>query len=151
MTLREAFAKLDEVREEFQSAKFALRWTRDALGDYPRASESAIREQLTLHGMEVCHEHLQITYMLRLFAEFEGVLRDYWLRARGRTTAPTMTNLMDSIAAYCFINADDVQDAHEVREYRNEVIHQHLPDPRFDLQTCRSRLAKFVRWLPQKW
>jgi len=62
-----------------------------------------------------------------------------------------MIDLMNSVAAYCFMKDDDVQDAHEVRDYRNDVIHQHLQDPRFDFQSCRSRLARFVRWLPQKW
>lgn len=62
-----------------------------------------------------------------------------------------MAVLMDSVAAYCFINQDDIQNAHEVREYRNEVMHGHLQDPRFDFQTCHSRLACFVRWLPRTW
>ncbi len=96
-------------------------------------------------------QNLQITYLLRLFAEFEGVLRDYWLNGRKRTSRPPMIDLMNSIAAYCIMSNDDVQDAHEVRDYRNDVIHQHLQDPRFDFQTCRSRLACFIRWLPQKW
>ena len=62
-----------------------------------------------------------------------------------------MTDLMNGIAAYRFINEEDLRDAHEVRDYRNGVLHEHLQDPQFAFQVCHSRLARFLRWLPLTW
>jgi hypothetical protein len=151
MNLQEAYRKLDEVRDEFHAARFALGQTIRVFDDDPLVHHTGLQHQITMHHLDSCAENLQITYLLRLFAEFEGILRDYWLNGRNRPTSPTMTDLMNSIAAYRTMMNDDVQDAHEVRDYRNDVMHEHLQDPRFDFQTCRSRLARFVRWLPQRW
>jgi hypothetical protein len=151
MTLQEAYYKIDESCDEYQAAGFALRQTLRGYKDAPLVQEQGHREQVTLHHLENCALNIQITYLVRLFAEFEAILRDYWLNGRGRTTTPRMADLMSSITAYCFMNQDDVQNAHEVREYRNDVVHRHEQDPRFDFQACRSRLACFIRWLPQKW
>src|SRR5205809_1040402 len=136
MTHQEAYRKLDEVRDEFDAVRLTLA---HALHGYQNKTDLWRNlGKVTLHDLEVSVDNLPITYFLRLFAEFEGILRDYWVNGRGRSTSPRMMDLMNSIAAYCFIGNDDLADAHEVREYRNHVIHQHLQDPRFDFQTCRS-------------
>ncbi len=151
MTLQEAYRKFDEVRDEYEAARFALRQTINSYDKNLFIHEDGHQDQITVHQLESCVQNLPITYFIRLFAEFEGILRDYWLNGRKRNTKPRMIDLMNSIAAYCNINEDSVQDAQEVREYRNDVIHEHLQDSHFDFQTCRSRLACFVRWLPQRW
>lgn len=140
------------MRDEFHAARFSLQETlRTYYVGTVAAKEGPSREQITFAQLELCARHLHVTYLLRLFAEFEGVLRDYWLNGRKRPTEPQMADLMNSIAAYCFMNADDVQDAHEVRAYRNDVIHERAIDARLDFHTCRSRIARFVRWLPKTW
>lgn len=151
MTSQEAFRKLDDVREEFQTAGFALRQTLRAFDRDHAVRQSGLNEQVTLHHLKTCLQNIEVTYLVRLFAEFEDILRDYWLRGRKRQTNPRMIDLMNRISAYCFMSADDVLYAHEVREYRNAVVHDRLHDPRYDFQICRSRLARFVRWLPRQW
>jgi hypothetical protein len=151
MTHQEAYRRFDEVRDEYHAARFALRRGLQVFQNDPAVFEVGSRDQVTLHHLESCIGNLQITYLVRLFAEFEAILRDYWLNGRNRASTPRMVDLMNSVAAYCFMSNDDVQNAHEVRDYRNDVIHEHLQDPRFDFQTCRSRLACFIRWLPQRW
>ena len=151
MTLQEAYRTLDEVRDQYHAARFALGHTLQEYDKYSAVYEVGFRSQVTVHHIESCVRDLQITYLIRLFAEFEGILRNYWSTGRNRATKPPMIDLINSIASYRSMKDDDVKDAHEVREYRNDVIHEHLQNPRFDFQTCRSRLACFVRWLPQKW
>ena len=151
MTLQDAFRKLDDVRDEYGAARLAIGHVLVAGKNDPSLNDLGGQGQITFRHLESCARNLEITYFVRLFAEFEGVLRDYWLDGRKRKTNPPMIDLINSIASYCFVNNDDMQNAHEVREYRNDVIHDHLQHPRFDFQTCRSRLASFVRWLPRKW
>ena len=109
MTLQEAYYKLDETCDEYQAAGFSLRQTLKGYKDAPIVQEQGQREHVTLHHVETCATNLQVTYLVRLFAEFEAILRDYWLNGRRRTTVPRMVDLMNSVAAYCFMNADDVQ------------------------------------------
>lgn len=151
MTQQEAFYKLDSVRDEFQAARFALSQILIFYAAEAQTYKSGLQQHVTLHHLDACSENLEITYLVRLFAEFEDNLRDYWRHGRKRKSKPNMTLLMDSTAAYCFMNSDDVDQAHEVREYRNDVFHERRHDPRFDFQTCRSKLACFVRWLPRQW
>jgi len=151
MIRQEAYRKLDDVRDEYHASRFTLARTLKGFETEPRMLELGREEKVTIHHLQSCAANLQITYLLRLFAEFEGILRDYWANGRRRTTSPRMAQLLDNIAAYRFINSTDLQHAHEIREYRNEVIHNHLQDPRFDFRICRSRLASFVHWLPLRW
>jgi len=151
MTRQQAYRRFEGVRDELHAARFSLGRTLLAHRDDALVRQAAGREQITAHHLESCVGNLELTYLLRLFAEFEGVLRDYWLHGLHRTTRPQMTDLMNSIAAYCHTTDDDVNDAHEVREYRNAVIHEHAQDLRFEFRVCRSRLARFARWLPPEW
>lgn len=151
MNRREAFERLDEVREEYSAAAFSVRRAIERFDADASPGHPAAVKQVTLHDLQTCDGNLEITYLLRLFAEFEGILRDYWAKGRRRSTTPPMIDLMNGIAAYRFINDEDLRDAHEVREYRNSVVHEHLQDSRFAFQVCHSRLARFLRWLPLTW
>ncbi len=150
MTQVEAFKKLTDVYDEYQAA-------RQSLGVTLRAVQSNSKFYLhpgqgtTLHDLKQCAANLEITYLLRLFAEFEAVLRDYFSNGWKHQTRPRMEHLMNAIGTHCKAVADDLYDAHEVRNYRNNVIHNHLRDPLLNFAECRSRLGRFVRWLPRRW
>jgi hypothetical protein len=148
MTLKDAFRQFDEVRDEYRGAGFALRHILRGYQNYPALNEAGSHAQVTLHHLEACEGNLQVTYFVRLFAEFETVLRDYWLNARKRTTAPPMAALMNSVAAYCFINEDDLLNANQVRDYRNQVMHDRLQEPEFDFQTCHFPASAFRPMAP---
>lgn len=63
-------------------------------------------------------EHLEGTYIIRLFAEFETGLRRFW-QAKRRADPPARTrDLMEGVAAMRRIPPAHCQDAHEVRDYR---------------------------------
>ncbi len=94
--------------------------------------------------------NLEITYILRLFSEFEGILRDYW-HAIGRKTKPQIGPLMNRVAAMRGIAAPDLASAHAVREFRNDVIHENLRTIRLPFPECARNLGMFIRWLPMNW
>jgi hypothetical protein len=139
------------VREEYSAAKFCIQQVVSALDQRSALFDAGIANRIARGDLDECLENLEITYLLRLFAEFEGVLRDYWLVGRNRTSRPDMKPLMISLAAYCQMNADDINDAHAVREYRNRVIHNHQREQQLDFSTALSRLNKVIRWLPKQW
>ena len=96
--------------------------------------------------------NLEGTFLLRLFAEFESGTRDAWLKAFGRTTHPPTRDLLEAVARLRLIPQDWLDDAHEVREYRNRLVHE--GDDRGDavsVPEAHHRLCRFFSWLPLTW
>lgn len=62
--------------------------------------------------------NLESTYIIRIYAEFEAGLRDYWRNYLQRPTHPPMVQLLQSLANQR-ISTDRLEDADAVREYRN--------------------------------
>ncbi len=72
--------------------------------------------------------NLESTYIVRLYAEFESGLRDYWKNHLNRTTHPPMFQLLQSLADQR-ISTDRLDDADAVREYRNFLVHDESGEP----------------------
>jgi hypothetical protein len=147
MKQSEAFRWLVSVSEEFDAARAALalavRRSREAAND---------RE---LDAMNPAHlaraaDNLEATYIVRLFAEFAAVLRDYWaVRRPGRRT-PAQT-LVQRIGELQNIPVDWITDAHRVRDTRNDIVHHRTTTVAHSYQECRSWLGRFLSMLPQRW
>lgn len=100
-------------------------------------------------------DNLESTYIVRLFAEFEAGLRDYWANHLHRSTHPPMTRLLQSVANQR-LSVDRVEDADAVREYRNFLVHSETgelpPDIKcFTVQEAKSRLCYFFGRLAPDW
>ncbi len=88
--------------------------------------------------------NLESTFFIRLYAEFEAGLRDAWLLAFGRPTEPQMRDLLHAIAARCYIPHDWLDHVHEVREYRNALIHEGKEKQTpISIATARRHLCRF--------
>jgi len=148
----EAFDGLREVHEELLCARFALGHTiRSVEMDITLLAQ--IEHPLTPSHLRGCAARLELTYLLRLFAEFEAVLRDYWASVRPRP-APRRTKaevLIRRVSIECQIPFDVAQDAHEVREYRNNLAHRHELNAFMPFHECKSRLGTFLSYLPRTW
>jgi len=147
----DAFDRFDRASAELDATRFAIahvvaRWTED-----PRVFATVREARVTLSELRRAAENLEMTFVLRLFSEFEGVLRDYWANGIGKRTEPEMRPLMNGIAARRHMNAGDLAGAHEIREYRNEIIHEGLRTPHFDVPECERAIGMYVRWLPLQW
>ena len=90
------------------------------------------------------------TYSIRLFAEFESGLREFWEVARG--TDPGTHDLMEGIASMRRIPNEQRINAHAMREYRNSLVHERdeqiEPVP---INQLRRILIDFFRFLPPQW
>lgn len=150
MTRSHAFELLRRVRGELDATRFALteilRSAAQNLAVLQAASHSGVSEG----ELRRSASNLEVTFILRLFAEFEAVLRDFWI-ADVRPTRPDMSPLMDSIAARRRISAAELVAAHEVRIFRNDIIHENSRELRFTFSECARALGKFLRWLPDSW
>jgi hypothetical protein len=151
MTKPQAFELFRRVREEFYAAGFAANHILTQWNEDPRVIEKARQAQITDSELKRCKDNLEITYALRLFAEFEGVLRDYWNMGIKKKSRPDMQPLMESIARRRGMIDDDLYAADEIREFRNKIIHENLRSPRFDFPQCVRALGKYIAWLPQQW
>ena len=69
-------------------------------------------------GRDFC-DNLEATYIVRLYAEFEATLRDYWLNCLGRDTEPPMAQLVKVAIPDQHFPQDYIDAADEVRLYRN--------------------------------
>jgi hypothetical protein len=110
----------------------------------------------TLRDLDAAGESLEPTYLVRLWAEFETALLSYYRFRRsdpeGRIRAIDLVNSLAGLRRGRAI-ADAVRDdVHEVREYRNSLVHE-----RTDLATpvglveARRHLNSFLGKLPQQW
>ena len=107
--------------------------------------------QARVRDVQRCHEGLAGVYLVRLFAEFEGALREFWRRGCGRRTSPPAEVLINRVAARCSVPRDDLAAAQEVRSVRNELVHQGQALSRMHLSSARRYLGKFLSHLPRRW
>lgn len=156
MDWNEAFARLNGVRDELEAARAAVAHTQAAL----RAGEAVLKGAVGVRPshMARCGNNLQRTYALRLFAEFEGILRAYWavarpVRVQDRRRRTSMETLLNRIAVICTIPFDVLDSAHDVRKYRNSLIHDDGTEDvvLLDFQECKSRVGTFLSHLPTRW
>jgi hypothetical protein len=94
---------------------------------------------------------LEMTYALRLFAHFEGILRDYWKSVKKKHSRIQMEVLINSVGTRRQINAKVISDVHEVRILRNAIAHGTPATAALGIAQCNSRLAAFLAYLPKEW
>lgn len=87
------------------------------------------------------NENLESTYIVRLYAEFEAGLRDYWANHLNKTTHPPMVQLLPALADQR-LSVDRLEDADAVREYRNYLVHSEVGEPPPDMRTFTVAAAK---------
>lgn len=96
-------------------------------------------------------DKLDATYLIRLFAEFEAGLRDYWEYHLGKDTHPPMVQLMPAVADQR-LSIDRFEDADAVRDYRNVLVHEPPPNMRaFTVREAKSHLCYFFGRLDPDW
>ena len=145
-----AFDMFAAVQDEYRAAQFAIQTTRSVLGQ-DRVLRQAVALGINESLLTRCADTLESTFVLRLFSIFESVLRDYWRHGVGRQTEPDMRPLMSSIAARRKVSGSELAAAHQIREYRNDIVHENLRAASYRLADCSRALARFIARLPLEW
>jgi hypothetical protein len=143
----------DEWLERIKAVEREYIVARKAVDDFIRALESKTSElppNTKLRDVHTMSDNLEGTYLIRLFAAFESGLRSYWRTVKD--TVPVAADLIDGVAARRTIPDDTRDDAHEVRRYRNSLVHDidSESDP-VAMDDARSRLCTFFARLPDNW
>jgi hypothetical protein len=148
----EAFKLIRQVRDEYLVARFALAFTLRHVAKDPTLLQE-VHEPATMSTLRDCAARLEVTYVLRLFAAFEGVLRGFWasVRPAPRPRRTKMEVLMQRISIECQIPHDIAEKAHTARKWRNAIVHPQAPLPPLTFDQCKSRLAYFLSYLPREW
>lgn len=152
MSRQHFLQRLRAVENESRLAAVAVASLREAVSREPGLLK---KEELTLADLTACQEHLEPTYIIRLFAEFETSLRLYWRHVRKRRTWNTIRAeaLIGRVAAYQHVPENVLGGVQEVRELRNALVHRAEPPAEVALPMgqCSSRLRHFLSYLPLSW
>ena len=100
--------------------------------------------------------NLEATYIIRIYAEFEAGLRDYWLTYRKKDTRPKMVQLLNKAIPTQHFPQDTIDKADDVREYRNFLVHDIEDEPSEDSVTftvaeAKSHLCAYTACLDTAW
>jgi hypothetical protein len=151
MRRADAFERITSVLYEFEATHFSVARTLSQASMDP--SILPTQSRFRPFHLRVAAANLEVTFALRMFAEFEAALQDYWTTASptSRTRRAQMQTLINRTAARRRIPTAVVAEAHEVRAYRNAVVHDRLRAPRLTIHNCKSRLSRFITYLPLNW
>jgi hypothetical protein len=107
-------------------------------------------DRVRIRDIRQCRQDLEDTFLVRMFAVFESVLRAYWRSGLRRRTHPNMQTLLDRVASSRHVPSDRLSTAHSVRDYRNAVVHTGTA-PAVSLADARAYLCTFLSHLPKEW
>ena len=141
--------RIKAVEREYLAAKAAIRLLEQRLHSNPTFGLNSRWRSKDARNLR---NNLEDTFLIRLYAEFEAGLRDAWLLAFHRPTEPRMRDLLHAIATRCYIPHDWLDRVHDVREYRNALIHEGKENRTpISIATARHYLCRFFSRLPADW
>ena len=137
------------VEREYQIARMAsAALSKDLMHNSQLLTATGLREVDRLNHQS----KLESTYLIRLFAEFETGLRDYWARCLNKPEEARVRDMIESIAARCRIADPMKTNCHRVRQYRNRLVHaEDLDAPHMELGEARRSLCRFFGFLSPDW
>jgi hypothetical protein len=139
--------RLRSVQDEYDASRGLLafaerRWT--VLGG------GAELTGIDLASIRNSRGGLDATYLIRLFAEFEGCLLTHLSSAHPRRRIPRTAEALINRVALLNHVADGARDrAHEIRLYRNSIVHPGAPVAAIaDFEGALGALNRFLSHLP---
>jgi hypothetical protein len=101
-------------------------------------------------------ENLVATYGVRIYAEFEAGLRDYWQTHLAQASHPPMIQLVRHLIPSQRFSQDCIDNADDVRIYRNFLVHDFLEQPPTDMVVfsvfeAKRHLCEYFSRLDATW
>ncbi len=136
--------QLKAVEREF----VAIRLSSELLWEKAKLDPTILRG-VAFPDIARARENLEGTFLIRMFAEFEAALRQYWRTYRPTDVPFRVRDLIEGVAASAHIDYDLSTEAHNVRRYRNFLAHHHEPDTivQIPLTAARHSLNRFLSYL----
>ena len=145
----ERIKRIKDVEKEYQVAIIA----RGVLGAELDKNPSTLRKEgLTRADFDGFTNNLQATYLIRIFAEFESGLREYWKALSKKKTRPQVSDLIKSISSKRKVDIKEIENVENVQNYRNKLVHDEQKEAQaVNIKDARKSLCAFVRRLPEDW
>ncbi len=143
---------LRRVRDEHDAVDASLRYVQD---QWRRQNLSLAIKQATPEDLQRAIDDLGMTFFIRLFSTFEGMLRQHMEQHHPNVSVKEDARavwLIDRVAQLQSpaISAPLRERVHEVRRYRNFLVHPGAgAPPLVDFTDALARLSKFVDYLPE--
>ncbi len=137
---------LGAIRTEYDAARASLAHT---LAQWDR-----IHHAYELTGQELKHlrdaaKNLEATYLVRLFARFEAILRDQFpILKPGLDVPENAAVLIDQLGAHRGIEMSVREAVHTVRRYRNSIAHERPGAEPVPFSIALARLNQYLNWFP---
>ena len=139
------FERLRRVEREYLAARAALSYAEREWASIRHRDEWSGR---TLGQVAEALFRLEATYLIRLFAEFEAILRDYWPTVMTAPVPPRVETLVNRLGSRSRVPADVRTEVSAVQHYRNTLVHEgarRVPPRSFP--EARRALNLFLRHL----
>jgi hypothetical protein len=145
----ERIERLRAVEREYQVAIAATEILLEALHRDPALLASRMLKHSDLQSFQT---RLQATYLIRMFAEFETGLKDYWKNGQGKNPMAGIRDVIQSIASHRAVGDIVRLNAHAVRKYRNQLVHEEDAEAdEVPIEAARRHLSRFFGYLPPDW
>ena len=139
-------SRIKAVERELRIALHGM----DKLQKLAQRDPTVLEEDMRFRELGTVKDNLPATYFIRLFAEFEGALRELW--SIHRDTEPGMHDLLQGIASRHRVPHTQLEKAHEIRDYRNNLVHERPKETEtVSIEDGRKYLVDFLRFLPAHW
>jgi hypothetical protein len=141
--------RICDVEREYKAARSAMLLLAERLRADPAQAGA---EEWSARDAENSSENLEATYLIRLFAEFESGLRDLWKNYFRKKRRTPMKHLLQLIATQA-IPQNCVDDADQVRVFRNALVHEETEEPvvPLSLGKAKSHLCRYFSFFPKDW
>jgi hypothetical protein len=141
-------ARVKRVEREHTATRFATGYLMNVAQQDP----GSLCRDLRTRDLSEAAERLEGTYTIRIFAEFETCLRMFWQAAFERRPPSRTRDLLDGVGARRKISDDRIHNAHKIREYRNQLVHEieDAVEP-ITIDVTRSHLCHYLSFLPIEW
>jgi hypothetical protein len=104
-----------------------------------------------LRDIMAAPDRLAETYVVRLFSEFESALKSF-LRAQKIRIPAKAELLVNKVRDRTRIPVADAQNVHNVRDYRNSLVHdRQQPAAPVSVRDTTRYLTTFLSWLQRTW
>jgi hypothetical protein len=127
----------------------AMRLAAEHLFELARRDPATLERIVRVRDLQTAFEHLESTYIIRLFSEFETSLRAFWRTSRGGNVPSRTRDLLEGAGASNKVPHDRIHNAHRVREYRNLLVHEReAAAAPLSIGRARHHLCYFLSFLP---
>lgn len=152
MERRAAFDALSRVEDEYEAVRFSLSRTLQALRQDSSTLQAGLAANLSRAELRRAASNVERTYIIRLFAEFEWAIVDYYrFGLRRKNPRPKVFHVMKLLIAVHSIAPRIAAGALMVCDTRNSIVHRRRHEPPLDFHECKSRLGRFLHVLPPRW